>query len=103
LTISQLIQSKLEEFEGESELKYEKLFYDEQSKCMTDIRDLIKECPHCNTIWMKTVGCHNVVCGSKIAVKDFSSKKVLKYNFQIRNGKIMFNTELYKDNPIKIY
>jgi hypothetical protein len=58
----------LEEFEELADLKYEKLFYDTSSNRMTDIRDLIKECPHCKTIWMLAYGCtnvYNVVCGGR--------------------------------------
>jgi hypothetical protein len=37
---------------------------------MKNIKDLIKRCPICKTIWIKTEGCTNVTCGKKISEKD---------------------------------
>jgi hypothetical protein len=51
---------------------------------MTDIRHLMKECPKCQTIWMKTVGCSHVICGSKTNIKDYLRvKSILRYEFKI--------------------
>jgi hypothetical protein len=74
----------LEELEEESELKYEKNFYNNGTGEMNDIRDLIKECPNCHELWMKTEGFSMVTCGEKIYHMDnLDQKDVLKYNFKI--------------------
>jgi hypothetical protein len=53
---------------------------------MTDIRDLIKECPNCGVLWMKTEGFGMVTCGAINNEKDnLDEKKILKYNFKIED------------------
>jgi methionyl-tRNA synthetase len=73
LAVSQIIQSKLEEFDTLSEEKYDTMFYDTSENKMADIRDLIKECPQCHTIWIKGEGCNNVTCVTKMPHKDYLS------------------------------
>jgi ribosomal protein S27AE len=82
LAISQLIQVKLENFEDDNEKDKVTIFYNIQKECMSDVRDLIKECPKCGLIWMKTLGCNTVTCGQKASYKDYQYlKKTLKYSF----------------------
>jgi hypothetical protein len=43
---------------------------------------------------MKTLGCDYVTCGQKATYKDYLYlKKVLKYNFEIIDGKITYTTQ----------
>jgi hypothetical protein len=64
---------------------------------MTDARDLIKKCPHCSLIWMKTVGCPNLYCGTQVGAKDYLKSKLRRHTFQIQGGRISFTKENARD------
>jgi Zn-finger nucleic acid-binding protein len=70
---------------------YGNTFYDMQTSKFQDIRDLIKACPHCGLIWMKTLGCNKITCGKKVVYKDnHYQKNMYRHLFTINNGMLTY-------------
>lgn len=53
------------------------------------IRDLIKRCPNCKEVWMRTEACSVTTCGRRPTnFLDYSKKSKFSYYFEILNRKV---------------